>query len=208
MARLSQIFAPKEREFYDLFEEAGANVVRAADLLHRMLGDWPESADLAREVLLAEQEGDRITHDLIQRLNQTFVTPIDREDIIALASSLDDIVDFTEEVADFMGLYRIEAPMDQSLQLSAVLLQATRQIHQALPRLRTYDDISHFTVEIHRLENDGDRIVREALASLFVRGIDPMMVIRWKDIFERLEEAIDATERVANVLQSIVIKNA
>jgi uncharacterized protein len=208
MARLSQIFAPREREFYDLFEEAGANVVRAADLLERMLRDWPESADLAREVLLAEQEGDRITHDLIQRLNQTFVTPIDREDILALASSLDDIVDFTEEVADFMGLYRIEAPMDQSLQLSSVLLQACRQIHQALPRLRTYDDISHFTVEIHRLENDGDRIAREALASLFVRGIDPMMVIRWKDIFERLEEAIDATERVANVLQSIVIKNA
>jgi uncharacterized protein len=208
MARLSQIFAPKEREFYDLFEEAGANVVRAADLLERMLRDWPESANLAREVLLAEQEGDRITHDLIQRLNQTFVTPIDREDILALASSLDDIVDFTEEVADFMGLYRIEAPMDQSLQLSSVLLQACRQIHQALPRLRTYDDISHFTVEIHRLENDGDRIAREALASLFVTGIDPMMVIRWKDIFERLEEAIDATERVANVLQSIVIKNA
>jgi uncharacterized protein len=208
MARLSQIFAPREREFYDLFEEAGANVVRAADLLERMLRDWPESANLAREVLLAEQEGDRITHDLIQRLNQTFVTPIDREDILALASSLDDIVDFTEEVADFMGLYRIEAPMDQSLQLSSVLLQACRQIHQALPRLRTYDDISHFTVEIHRLENDGDRIAREALASLFVTGIDPMMVIRWKDIFERLEEAIDATERVANVLQSIVIKNA
>jgi predicted phosphate transport protein (TIGR00153 family) len=208
MARLSQIFAPKEREFYDLFEEAGANVVRAAELLEQMLRDWPESADLAREVLLAEQEGDRITHDLIQRLNQTFVTPIDREDILALASSLDDIVDFTEEVADFMGLYRIEAPMDQSLQLSSVLLQACRQIHQALPGLRTYEDISHFTVEIHRLENDGDRIAREALASLFVRGIDPMMVIRWKDIFERLEEAIDATERVANVLQSIVIKNA
>jgi uncharacterized protein len=115
MARLSQIFAPKEREFYDLFEEAGANVVRAAELLERMLRDWPETADLSREVLLAEQEGDRITHDLIQRLNQTFVTPIDREDIIALASSLDDIVDFTEEVADFMGLYRIEAPMDQAL---------------------------------------------------------------------------------------------
>jgi uncharacterized protein len=208
MARLSQIFAPKEREFYDLFEEAGANVVRAAELLERMLRDWPETADLAREVLLAEQEGDRITHDLIQRLNQTFVTPIDREDIIALASSLDDIVDFTEEVADFMGLYRIEAPMDQALQLSTVLLQASRQINQALPRLRTYGDITHFTVEIHRLENDGDRIAREALASLFERGIDPMMVIRWKDIFERLEEAIDATEKVANVLQNIVIKNA
>ena len=208
MARLSQLFAPKEREFYDLFEEAGRNVVRAAELLDRMLRDWPDSADLAREVLIAEQDGDRITHDIIQRLNRTFVTPMDREDIIALASALDDVVDFTEEVSDFMGLYRIEAPMDQSLQLAAVLLQATRQVAEALPRLRTSSDISHFTVEIHRLENDGDRIVREALASLFERGIDPMMVIRWKDIFERLEEAIDATERVANVLQNIIIKNA
>ena len=208
MARLSQIFAPKEREFYDLFEEAGRNVVRAAELLDRMLRGWPDSADLAREVLIAEQDGDRITHDIIRRLNETFVTPMDREDIIALASSLDDIVDFTEEVSDFMGLYRIEAPMDQSLQLAAVLVQACRQVAEALPRLRTSTDISHYTVEIHRLENEGDRIAREALASLFVRGIDPMMVIRWKDIFERLEEAIDATETVANVLQSIVIKNA
>ncbi len=208
MPRLSQIFAPREREFYDLFEEAGSNVVRAAELLERMLREWPESADLAREVLIAEQDGDRITHDIIHRLNQTFVTPFDREDIIALASAMDDIVDFTEEVADFMGLYRIEAPMDQALQLSSVLVQAARQIVEALPRLRSLDDISHYTVEIHRLENDGDRIAREALASLFERGIDPMMVIRWKDIFERLEEAIDATETVANVLQSIVLKNA
>lgn len=207
MTRLSQILAPKERAFYDLFEEAGSNVQRAAEMLERMLQEWPET-DLAGEILIAEHEGDRITHDIIQRLNQTFVTPIDREDIIALASALDDIVDFTEEVADFMGLYRIEAPMDQALQLSTVLAQSSRQIAQALPRLRSLGDISHFTVEIHRLENEGDRIAREALASLFERGIDPMMVIRWKDIFERLEEAIDATEKVANVLQSIVIKNA
>ncbi len=208
MAKLSRLLAPREREFFDLFEEAGANVLRAAELLDRMLREWPESADLAREVMVCEQDGDRITHDIIQRINQTFVTPIDREDIIELASTLDDIVDYTEEVADFMGLYRIEAPMDQSLQLAGVLVQATRQISEALPRLRTMGDLSHYTVEIHRLENDGDRIAREALASLFERGIDPMMVIRWKDIFERLEEAIDATERVANVLQSVVIKNA
>ena len=208
MARLSQIFAPKEREFYDLFEEAGSNVVLAAELLDRMLREWPESAPLSREVLIAEQDGDRITHDIIHRLNQTFVTPLDREDIIALASALDDIVDLTEEVADFMGLYRIEAPMDQALQLASVLLQAARQVHQALPRLRNLGDISHFVVEIHRLENEGDRIVREALASLFERGIDPMMVIRWKDIFERLESAVDATEHVANTLQGIVLKNS
>src|SRR5919199_367939 len=207
MARLSQIFAPREREFYDLFEEAGANVVRAAELLERMLREWPESADLAREVLIAEQDGDRITHDIIQRLNQTFVTPFDREDIIALASSLDDIVDFIEEVADFLGLYRIEAPMEQAQRMASVLRDATRQINEAIPRLRTLKDIHHYTVEVNRLENEGDRILREAVASLFERGIDPMMVIRWKDIFERLEEAIDSTETAVNTLEGIIIKN-
>jgi predicted phosphate transport protein (TIGR00153 family) len=207
MARLSQIFAPREREFYDLFEEAGANVLRAAEMLDRMLRDWPET-DLARDILIAEQEGDRITHDIIQRLNQTFVTPMDREDILALASALDDILDYTEEVADFMGLYRIEAPMDQAVELARVNHEACRQIAAALPRLRTLADVSHYVVEIHRLENDGDRLERMALAALFEGAVDPMVVIRWKDIFERLEEAIDATETVANVLQNIVIKNA
>jgi uncharacterized protein len=208
MARLSSIFAPKEREFFDLFEEAGANIVRAAELLKDMLDGWPDRAELARDVLVCEQEGDRITHDIIQRLNQTFVTPIDREDIYALASALDDIVDFIEEVADFLGLYRIEAPMEQAQRMAHVLHEASRQISGAMPRLRTFRDIRHYTVEVNRLENEGDRIVREALASLFDRGIDPMMVIRWKDIFERLEDAIDATETAANILEGIVIKNA
>src|SRR5690242_12084929 len=207
MARLSAIFAPKEREFFDLFEEAGANIQRAAELLERMLDTWPDHAELARDVLVCEQEGDRITHDIIQRLNQMFVTPIDREDIYALASALDDIIDFIEEVADFLGLYRIEAPMEQAQRMARVLHEACRQISGAMPRLRTFRDIRHYTVEINRLENEGDRIVREALASLFERGIDPMMVIRWKDIFERLEDAIDATERAANILEGIVIKN-
>jgi uncharacterized protein len=207
MARLSAIFAPKEREFFDLFEEAGANIVRAAELLERMLDRWPDHGELARDVVVCEQEGDRITHDIIQRLNQTFVTPIDREDIYALASALDDIVDFIEEVADFLGLYRIEAPMEQAQRLAHVLHEACRQICAAMPRLRTFRDIRHYTVEVNRLENEGDRITREALASLFERGIDPMMVIRWKDIFERLEDAIDATETTANILEGIVIKN-
>jgi uncharacterized protein len=208
MARLSQLFMPKEREFYDLFEEAAANIVKAAGMLEEMLEGWPERSDLTREILLAEQEGDRITHDIIHKLNATFVTPIDREDIIALASGLDDILDFTEEVADFLGLYRIEAPMDQSIEMAKVLHQACRQVAEALPRLRTMQDLSHYVVEIHRLENDGDRLERAALASLFERAIDPMVVIRWKDIFERLESAIDATEKVANTLQGIILKNS
>ena len=206
--RLSSILAPGDREFFDLFEEAGGNILRAAGLLESMLVTFPERNQLARDILICEQDGDRITHDIIQRLNQTFVTPIDREDIYALASALDDVVDYTEEVADYLGLYKIEAPMSQAQDLAHVLHAAARQIAGAMPRLRGFKDISHYTVEINRLENDGDRITREAIASLFDNGIDPMVVIRWKDIFERLEEAIDATEHVANILEGIVIKNS
>jgi predicted phosphate transport protein (TIGR00153 family) len=208
MPRLAQVFVPRDREFFDLFEEAGTNIVRAADLLDQMLRAFPDRGDLARDILICEQEGDRITHDIIQRLNQTFVTPIDHEDIYALASALDDVVDYTEEVADYLGLYKIEAPMEQAQRLAHVLLQSTRAVSDAIPRLRGFKDLSHYTVEINRLENDGDRIVREAVASLFDNGIDPMVVIRWKDIFERLEAAIDSTERVANILEGIVIKNS
>lgn len=207
MSRLSQIFAPKEREFFDLFEEAGSNCVLAAGLLEQMLLKWPDHGETLRDVIVCEQEGDRITHDIMQRLNQTFVTPFDREDIIALASSLDDIVDFIEEVADFLGLYQIEAPTEQAQRMARVLHEATRQINGAIPRLRNLGDINHYTVEVNRLENDGDRILREALAALFNHGIDPMMVIRWKDIYERLEDAIDATETAVNTMESIIIKN-
>jgi uncharacterized protein len=207
MSRLSQLFAPKEREFFDLFEEAGTNCVRAAELLERMLQQWPDHAELARDVLVCEHEGDRITHDIIQRLNQTFVTPFDREDIIALASGIDDIIDFIEEVADLMGLYRIEAPMAQAEQLATVLAAACRAVNIAIPRLRDLKSVRESTVEVNRLENEGDRISREAVASLFERGIDPMMVIRWKDIFERLEDAIDSTETAANILEGVIIKN-
>ncbi|HKG04232.1 MAG TPA: DUF47 domain-containing protein [Conexibacter sp.] len=208
MARLSQVFAPRDREFFDLFEEASANILRGADLLDRMLRNYPETKELAREILLCEQEGDRITHDIINRLNQTFVTPIDREDILELASTLDDIIDLTEEVADYLGLYKVEAPMEQAQRLAHILMQACRQIAEAMPRMRDFKDISHYTVEVHRLENEGDRVTREAIASLFDNGIDPMVVIRWKDLFERLEDAVDATERVANTLSGIVIKNS
>ncbi len=208
MARLSQVFAPKDREFFNLFEEAAGNNLRAAEFLVEMLADFPEKKGLAREILSCEHEGDRVTHDLIHRLNQTFVTPIDREDILELASALDDVVDFTEEVADYLLLYKIEAPMEQAQRLAEILQQACAQIVAAMGRMRGFGDISHYTVEIHRLENDGDRVVREAIASLFETGIDPMVVIRWKDVFERLEEAIDATETVANVLEGVVIKNS
>ncbi|HXO08276.1 MAG TPA: DUF47 family protein [Solirubrobacteraceae bacterium] len=208
MARFAQVFAPRDRIYFELFEEAGQNMMHASDLLDEMLADYPEDKHLAQEILDCEHEGDRITHDIIDRLNHTFVTPIDREDILALASALDDVVDYTEEVADYLGLYKIEAPMDQAIRLARVLKLASAQVAEAIPRLRGFRDISRYTVEINRLENEGDRITREAVASLFDGGIDPMVVIRWKDLFERLEAAIDATERVAHIIEGIVIKNS
>jgi predicted phosphate transport protein (TIGR00153 family) len=208
MSRLSQLLAPREREFFDLFEEAGNNIALAGELIERILNEWPEIGSMSRDLVTCEHEGDRITHDIIQRLNQTFVTPIDREDIYALASQLDDIVDYIEEAADFLGLYRIEAPMAQAQELGRILREACRAVADAIPRLRGFRDVHHYTVEINRLENDGDRVIRAALASLFDDGgIDPMLVIRWKDIYERLEAAIDATETTANIIEGILIKN-
>jgi uncharacterized protein Yka (UPF0111/DUF47 family) len=209
MPRLGDLFAPRDRAYFELFEEAGRNATLAADLLERLLENFPDSRELAGEILECEHEGDRITHDIIDRLNHTFVTPIDREDILALASALDDIVDYTEEVADYLGLYRIEAPMDQAISLAHVLSSACQEIGKAIPLLRGFKpEISQHTVEVNRLENEGDRITREAVASLFDARIDPMVVIRWKDLFERLEAAIDSTEHVADILYGIVIKNS
>jgi predicted phosphate transport protein (TIGR00153 family) len=195
-------------EFFNLFDEAGANILRAADLLDRLLREWPDEEGRGREILICEQEGDRITHDLIQLLNHKVSAPIDREDVYRLASALDDIVDYTEEAADFLGLYHIEAPMVQAQQLSSVLRDSCRNLSVALSHLQEFGDLHHQLVEVNRLENEGDRITREALASLFVNGIDPMIVIRWKDIFERIEQAIDACETAANILETILVKHA
>jgi predicted phosphate transport protein (TIGR00153 family) len=206
VARLSLV--PKDRVFFDLFVESGQNTLRTAKLLRDMLSQWPDDAGLARDILKAEQEGDRITHDIVRRLNTTFVTPIDREDIYGLATQLDDVVDYIEEAADFMGLYKIEAPMAQAQEMAEVLVKSCEQLYQALTNLRGFKDLEHYWIEIHRLENDGDRISRDAVASLFSNGVDPMVVIRWKDIFAVLERAIDATETAAHILEGIAIKNS
>jgi uncharacterized protein len=199
---------PRDRVFFDLFKEAGGNALRTARLLQEMLNTWPDDRGLAREILLAEQEGDRITHDIVQRVNSTFVTPIDGEDIYALATQLDDIVDDIEEVADFLGLYKIEAPMEQAQAMADVLVKSCEELDEALSHLRGFKGLEPRWIEVHRLENDGDRLYRDAVASLFADGIDPMVVIRWKDIFTVLERAIDATETVAHILEGIVIKNS
>jgi predicted phosphate transport protein (TIGR00153 family) len=208
MMRFASLLRGDDGGLFELFERAGTNIDRAAHLLDEMLSAFPDETSLATDIRACEHAGDRITHELIDRMNKSFVTPIEREDVLALASALDDVVDYIEEVADYLGLYGIEAPMEQAQQLAGILSRATAQLAQALPMLRGFKDIHTQVVEIHRLENDGDVIVRGAITSLFKERIDPIAVIRWKDIFERLEQAIDSTERAAYILEGIVIKNA
>lgn len=208
MASISTPIRGIGREYFDLFERAGANLERAGVLLDEMLGGFPDSQELAHEILACEGRGDQITRELITRLNQSFVAPIHRQDILDLASALDDIVDYAEEVAAYLGLYKVEAPMTQAQTLAHILRKATWEIALAIPLLRGFGDVSEHTAEVRRLENAGDRVVRRAIASLFEERIDPLVVIRWMDIFERLEEAIDSTERAANIMDGIAIKNA
>jgi uncharacterized protein len=193
---------------FDLIDESGRVVQRAALLLRDLLADYPERSELAHELTICEHEGDRIAHDIIHRLNGGPRTraPFDSADGHALATALDDIVDYAEQTADFLGVYAVEAPMEQAVQLADVLVGATEQVAQALRALRTGADPGAYLVEINRLENEGDRISRDAVASLFDGGIDPMVVIRWKDIFESLEASVDACEHVAHVLEGIQLK--
>ncbi len=199
--------APLDAGLLGLLEEAGSNAERAAALLREMLAGFPERSELARDVLLCEQEGDRITHDVMQRMNSNGIRPgIEAGDLHALAGAIDDIVDHAEEAADFLGLYGIEAPMQQAEELSEVLVGAARGVTHALEALRSGDDLAGRLVEIHQLENEGDRVSRDAIAALFTGHIDPMVVIRWKDVFESLEEAIDACETAAHVIEGIALK--
>jgi uncharacterized protein Yka (UPF0111/DUF47 family) len=197
-------------ELLGLFEESARNVQRVSLLLRDLLADFPEQSALAREILLCEQEGDRIAHDILHRLagNGRRRAALDAADVHALAGALDDIVDYAEEAADQLGLYGVEAPMEQAEQIAAVLVGCAEQVAAALRGLRSGADLSANLVEIHRLENEGDRLQRAAVATLFANGIDPMMLIRWKDIFDSLEAAVDACETVANVLEGISIKRA
>jgi uncharacterized protein len=192
----------------ELFEESGRNVQRASLLLRDMLADYPERAGLARDLLLSEQEGDRIAHDILHRLAEDGRGrgALDSADVHALAGALDDIVDYAEETGDRLGLYGVEAPMEQAQEIAEVLVGAAEHVAAALRGLRNGHDMSQHLVEIHRLENEADRLQREAVASLFATGIDPMIVIRWKDIFDSLEASVDACETAANVLEGISLR--
>ena len=200
--------ASYDGELLRLMAAAGENVNATARLLRDLLDSYPERAELAEAIRDREHDGDKIAHDLIHRLNAdvAVAAPFNSTDGYALATAIDDIVDYAEEAADRLGLYGIEAPMEQASALADVLVAASAQVGAALAGLATQKDIAAHLVEIHRLENAGDRISREGVGALFAGGIDPMVVIRWKDVFESLESAVDACEHVAHVLEGITLK--
>jgi uncharacterized protein len=201
---------PRDGVVLDLLEESGRNVQRAGTLLRELLAEHPERPELAGELLRCEHEGDRITHDIIHRLNggrpRGTRAAVDSAQGHQLATALDDIVDFAEEAGDQLILYRIETPREQAVEIADVLVGACEQVAVALSCLREGVDLSPRLVEIHRLENEGDRLSRDAVASLFEGGIDPMVVVRWKDIFDALEAAVDACEKVAHILEGIALR--
>jgi uncharacterized protein Yka (UPF0111/DUF47 family) len=199
-----------DRELLALFEAAGENDLHACTLLRDLLASFPEQAELATSIRDREHEGDRIAHETLLRLAErgTGRCGFDPGDVHALTGALDDVVDFAEEAADQLGLYGVEATTEQSLEMAEVLVLAADEVAAALRDLRDGEDLAVRLVEIHRLENQADRIVRGAVATLFVQGIDPMVVIRWKAIYDTLEAAVDACETVANVLEGIALKQA
>jgi uncharacterized protein Yka (UPF0111/DUF47 family) len=199
--------AAPDARVLELFEESAGNARRAGDTLRELLADYPEQRHLARELLKQEQHGDRLTHDIIHRLNANGIQlPYAAADLYELARALDDVVDYAEQTADWLGLYGVEAPMAQAQALAEVLAQSAAEIEAAVETLRSHRELSGHLVRVHELENEGDRLSREAIASLFAKGIDPMVVIRWKDIFEALEQAIDSCETVAHILEGIALK--
>jgi len=195
-----------DRGLLKLFERAGGNAERAAGLMSRLLVAIPDSDGIAAQIVEAEQEGDRITHAILRRLDAPGKPLRDAAELHMLASAVDDIVDHIEEAADAIGRYRIEGPMEQANELGKVLAEAGSEVAGVLADLRRGNDLSSRIVEIHRLENEGDRVSREGLGALFAGGIDPMVVIRWKDVYESLERAVDACEGVAHALETLTLR--
>jgi predicted phosphate transport protein (TIGR00153 family) len=200
---------PRTSEFFDLFGRAGENALEAARLVERRFRDFPNSDVTQEQVKAVETRGDGLTRDLINLLNTQYLTPFDREDIFQLATEIDDIVDYLEETSDLLGLYGVEMPTRHAVEQCAVIVRACEQLASACENLKGMRGVQNALVELKRLEDEGDGILRDALASLFRDGrIDPLIVIRWKDIYEGLERALDACETVANVIGNIAVKNA
>ena len=199
---------PREERFFDLFVEDAANVLDGARQLEAMLRSFDNPDKSAKKIREVEHKGDDISHDIGRRLESTFVTPFDREEIHALISGLDDILDLIEEVADTFVLYRIESPTKTSVKQAALIVQACETLHLALTNLRGFKDLDRYIVEVHRIENEGDRLARSAIASLFDDGAKTLEILKWKDVYALLEDTIDKCEDVADLIERIVVKHA
>jgi uncharacterized protein len=200
--------APDYAGLHRMLGQAGRNVELSTALLRELMRAWPEGAEKRLELVELEHENDAVTHDIVHHLHSRLAVPFERSDVLALASGLDDVVDYAEEAADFLGLYRVEAPMDQAIALADTLAAAGREVSAALGSLPDLSTAAPHLREIKRLENEGDRLLRDGLSALFEGGVDPMVVIRWKDIFERVEDGIDACDRVAHLLRGISVKQS
>ena len=203
--RLSLV--PKTTEFYDLFTAAGENVLAAARLAEERFRTYPQTAIGQDDVKRVETAGDDLTRQIIELLNTQYITPFDREDIYELAKEIDDVVDFIEHASDLLDLYKTDHVIDSARELCGILVAAAENLAKALAELRGLRSVERYVREIRRLEDDGDRVEREAIAGLFTDHVDPVDVIRWKDILEALEDAIDACETVSDVVGNIVVKN-
>lgn len=204
-------FMPTEEAFFDLFDDIARVLVEAAECLHTLTTDYSRSDELARVLRQMEKSLDGATDSIIQRLNDSFVTPIDREDIHALASGMDDVLDYIEASADRMKLYGVDHPRDEAAELAAILIDSTKEIRDAIHGLSHFRDIDAILtpcVQINKLENDADEVYRRAIGRLFREEKKPLEIAKWLEIFARLEKATDKCEDVANVLESIVVKNA
>ena len=201
---------PRDEKFYDFFEACTKKVVEGALQLEELIKDFRDVQVKTKQIKDIEHEGDLVTHDTIESLNRTFITPLDREDIHGLITSLDDVLDYIEACAERLFLFKIEKTTAESILLSGILVKAVKQLDQAvsqLRRLKEADSILKHCAEIGRLENEGDYLNRAAVAKLFEPGNNPLEVIKWKEIYETMENAIDRCEDVANVLEGIVLKN-
>jgi predicted phosphate transport protein (TIGR00153 family) len=200
---------PRTTEFYALFGRAGENALEAARLVERRFRDFPNSDVTQEQVKAVETKGDALTRELINLLNTQYLTPFDREDIFQLATEIDDVVDYLEETSDLLGLYGVEMPTRHAVEQCGVIVRACEQLASACDNLKGMRGVQDALVELKRLEDEGDGILRDALAALFRdERIDPLIVIRWKDIYEGLERALDECETAANVIGNIAVKNA
>jgi predicted phosphate transport protein (TIGR00153 family) len=198
---------PQKREFFDLFTKAAQNARDISRMLVDLLDEWPESRERLRDISELEHEGDRLTREVINLLNRTFVTPLDRDDMYQLASAIDDVCDHVEEAADNIDAYEVREVPRHARQQAEVLHRAASRLCEAVALLDGFRDSQRQLVAVRQLEDEGDALAREAVAELFRSGADALTIIRWKDIHEQLEEAVDACENAADVLEAILVKN-